>query len=69
MSIRYSLKGRSVNTQDSPDPLERQHLSGASSTYPYGEEDHQQCGGEHHLSCIRGCVSDREGKSHGPSET
>lgn len=55
--------------QDWPDALERQHLSGASSTYPHGEEDHQQCGGEHHLSCVSGRVSDRQGKGHGPSET
>lgn len=62
-------KARSLNTQDWPDALERQHLSGASSTYPHGEEDHQQGGGEHHLPCVCGCVSDREGESHGPSET
>lgn len=58
-----------LNMQDWPDSLERQHLSGASSKYPHGEEDHQQRGAEHHLSCVCGCVSDRKGERHGPSET
>lgn len=52
-----------------PDFLAGQHLSCASTADPNGEENHQQRGGEHHLPCICGRVSDWQGKSHGATKT
>lgn len=51
-----------------PYALAGQHLGGATSTNPNSEEDHEQSGGKHHLTGVRRCVPDGQGKGHCASQ-
>lgn len=52
-----------------PYALAGQHLCGAASANPNGEEDHEQRGGKHHLPGVCRRVPDGQGKGHRASQT
>lgn len=46
-----------------------QHGRRSSTEHPDGEEDDEQCGGEHRLPRVRRCVADRQSKRHRSTKT
>src|SRR4029434_7339140 len=44
-------------------------MGGAATKHPDGEEDDEECGGEHHLAGIGGSVPDGQRKSHCSSQS
>ena len=58
-----------MRPRDVPNALAGEHLGGASSADPDGEEDHQQRGGEHHPASVGGRVPDGQGEGHRPAQS
>lgn len=50
-----------------PDVQPGQHCRRPATKHPDGEEDDEQCGGEHHLASVGGRVSDGQGERHRPT--